>query len=70
MGCVRVDDFETLPRIYTLVRAIVTPEYDAIFRAGNDLLLEQYLDGVEFDVDLVCDGRVRVLQRLSELADG
>ena len=24
-----------------------------IFRAGNDLLLEEYLDGVEFDVDLV-----------------
>ena len=26
---------------------------DCIFRAGNDLLVEQYLDGVEFDVDLV-----------------
>ncbi len=24
-----------------------------IFRAGNDLLLEEYLDGVEFDVDIV-----------------
>ena len=53
MGCVRVDDFETLPRIYSLVRDVVRPEHDVIFRAGNDLLLEEYLDGVEFDVDLV-----------------
>ena len=53
MGCVRVDDFETLPSIYSLVRDVVRPEHDVIFRAGNDLLLEEYLDGVEFDVDLV-----------------
>jgi biotin carboxylase len=57
-GCVRVDDFESLPGVYTLVRGVVTPEHMGIFRAGNDLLLEQYLDGVEFDVDLVLqDGR-------------
>jgi biotin carboxylase len=53
MGCVRVDDFESLPGVYKLVRSVVTPEQDGIFRAGSDLLLEQYLDGVEFDVDLV-----------------
>ena len=53
VGCVRVDDLESLPGIYALVRGIVSPENDAIFRAGNDLLLEEYLDGVEFDVDLV-----------------
>jgi carnosine synthase len=53
MGCIRVDDLESLPGIYALVRRIVNPENDAIFRAGNDLLLEEYLDGVEFDVDLV-----------------
>ena len=52
-GCVRVDSFESLPGVYKLVRAAVTPEQMAIFRAGSDLLLEQYLDGVEFDVDLV-----------------
>ena len=71
MGCVRVDGFESLPGVYKLVRAVVTPEQDSIFRAGRDLLLEQYLDGVEFDVDLVSAGRrLRVLQRVSELADG
>ena len=36
----------------------MSPENDVIFRAGNDLLLEEYLDGVEFDVDLVMhDGK-------------
>ena len=53
IGCVRVDDFESLAGVYKLVRAVVTPEQDEIFRAGSDLLLEQYLDGVEFDVDLI-----------------
>ena len=58
VGCVRVDNVESLPGVYSLVRSVVGPESDAIFRAGNDLLLEEYLDGVEFDVDLVMhDGR-------------
>jgi biotin carboxylase len=52
-GCVRVDSFESLPGVYKLIHDIVTPERKAIFRAGSDLLLEQYLDGVEFDVDLI-----------------
>jgi carnosine synthase len=55
MGCVRVDGFESLAGVYKLVRGVVTPEYNTIFRAGSDLLLEQYLDGVEFDVDLVLE---------------
>jgi hypothetical protein len=53
MGTVRVDDLESLPSIYTLVRSVARPEGHTIFRAGNDLLLEEYLDGVEFDIDLV-----------------
>jgi biotin carboxylase len=55
VGCVRVDDFESLPGLYRIVRDVVRPESDSIFRAGNDLMLEQYLDGVEFDVDLVME---------------
>ena len=71
VGCIRVDDLESLPGVYSLVRRIVDPENDVIFRAGNDLLLEEYLDGVEFDVDLVMhEGGVRVRERLAELADG
>jgi biotin carboxylase len=58
VGCVRVDSLDALPRIYSLVREVVTPDHDGIFRMGNDLLLEEYLDGVEFDVDLLMhDGR-------------
>jgi carnosine synthase len=53
MGCLRIDTFESLPGVYKLVRAVVTPEQDGIFRAGSDLLLEEYLDGVEFDIDLI-----------------
>jgi biotin carboxylase len=57
-GTVRVDDLDSLPTIYTLVRAVTRPETHAIFRVGNDLLLEEYMDGVEFDVDLLMhDGR-------------
>jgi len=53
VGCIRVDDMEFLPKVYSLVRDVVTADEMSFFRAGNDLLLEQYLDGVEFDVDLI-----------------
>ena len=58
VGCVRVDDVESLPTVYSLVRDVVTTDPLSFFRAGNDLLVEQYLDGVEFDVDLIMhDGK-------------
>jgi len=58
VGCVRVDDVEALPTVYSLVRDVVTTDPLSFFRAGNDLLVEQYLDGVEFDVDLIMhDGK-------------
>ena len=41
VGGIRVDDLESLPGVYALVRRIVSPENDVIFRAGNDLLLEE-----------------------------
>ena len=65
-GCVRVDSFEDLPGVYQLVRAVVTPEQKAIFRAGSDLLLEQYLDGVEFDVDLILQDGECVFSSVSQ----
>jgi biotin carboxylase len=65
-GCVRVDSFESLPGVYKLVRAVVTPDQMAIFRAGSDLLLEQYLDGVEFDVDLVLQDGECVFSSVSQ----
>src|SRR4029079_14549091 len=66
MGCVRVNGFEDLPGIYNLVRDVVRPEHVDIFRAGNDLLLEEYLDGVEFDVDLVLADGTCVFNSVSQ----
>jgi len=66
MGCVRVDDLESLPGVYRLVRDVVRPETDGIFRAGNDLLLEEYLDGVEFDVDVVMQDGECVFSSVSQ----
>ena len=65
-GCVRVDSIEALSGVYRLVRAVVTPEQKAIFRAGSDLLLEQYLDGVEFDVDLIMQDGECVFSSVSQ----
>jgi biotin carboxylase len=53
VGCIRVDDVESLPKVYSMVRDAISATDVVDFRAGNDLLLEQYLDGVEFDVDLI-----------------
>lgn len=66
VGCVRVDSFQVLPAVYRRVRQAVDPEADAIFRAGNDLLLEEYLDGVEFDVDLVLEDGACVFASVSQ----
>jgi carnosine synthase len=65
-GCVKVDDLEALLTVYKLVRTVVTPEQDEIFRAGSDLLLEQYLDGVEFDVDLILQDGECVFSSVSQ----
>jgi biotin carboxylase len=66
VGCIRVDDAESLPGIYSIVRSMVRPEVEMIFRAGNDLLLEEYLDGVEFDVDLVMQDGECVFSSVSQ----
>jgi carnosine synthase len=65
-GCVRIDDFAALPDVYRVVRNVVSAEADDIFRAGNDLLLEEYLDGVEFDVDLVFEDGACVFSSVSQ----
>jgi len=53
VGCVKVDSIESLPGVYKLVRSALTGEHEDYFRAGSDLLIEEYLDGVEFDIDLI-----------------
>ena len=60
------DSIESLPGVYKLVRSVVTPERKAIFRAGSDLLLEEYLDGVEFDVDQILQDGECVFSSVSQ----
>jgi biotin carboxylase len=66
VGCIRVDDVESLPHVYSKVRDVVAIDDMSFFRAGNDLLLEQYLDGVEFDVDLVMHEGACVFSSVSQ----
>jgi carnosine synthase len=66
MGCLRIDSFEAIPGVYRLVRDLVSVETHGIFRAGNDLLLEEYLDGVEFDIDLVLEDGECVFSSVSQ----
>ena len=68
VGCVRVDSFESLPNIYWLVRKELETTNVVDLRAGNDLLLEEYLDGVEFDVDLVLEDGECVFSSVSQQA--
>ena len=66
LGCLRVDDVEGLEAGYARVAALVTPELNAIFRQGCELLLEEYLDGTEFDVDILLSGGECVFSAVSE----
>ena len=66
IGTVRVDSFESLPDIYWIVRRELAIPQIIDFRAGNDLLLEEYLDGVEFDVDLVLEDGECVFSSVSQ----
>ncbi len=66
LGCLRVDDMASLEAGYARVSALITPELNAIFQQGCDLLLEEYLDGIEFDVDLLLSGGACVFSAVSE----
>ncbi len=56
MGVKKVTNHAEALAAFDEVRAIVTPEVDPIFAQGADLVLEQYLDGREYDVDVVMRG--------------
>ncbi len=66
VGTVRVDSFESLPDIYWIVRKELESPQIIDFRAGNDLLLEEYLDGVEFDIDLVLEDGECIFSSVSQ----
>jgi carnosine synthase len=67
VGCVRVDSFEDLPGVYDIVRRELAHTALAdLRRARNDLLFEQYLDGAEFDVDLIMQDGEPVFSSVSQ----
>lgn len=58
VGCIRVDGPDELDAAWAAATSTVDPEFDAIFWQGSAMLLEQYLDGPEFDIEvLLSDGR-------------
>lgn len=52
-GCYRVDSLEELVEAYARIQPQIGPEMNPIFVQGTRLLLEEYLVGTEFDVDVV-----------------
>ena len=68
VGCIRVDAFESLPDIYWLVRKELATTTVVNLHSRTELLFEEYLDGVEFDVDLVLDDGRCVFSSVSQQA--
>jgi carnosine synthase len=66
IGCLRVDDLASLEAGHARVSALIGPELNPIFEQGSNLLLEEYLDGTEFDVDFVLSGGECVFSAVSE----
>ena len=66
VGCVRVDSVESLPDIYWIVRRELETTRVVDLRAGNDLAVEEYLDGVEYDIDLILEDGECVFSSVSQ----
>jgi biotin carboxylase len=66
MGCLRVNDLAELETEYPIISRMICPDLDPIFEQGTDLMLEEYLDGTEFDVDIVLANGACVFAAVSE----
>jgi carnosine synthase len=53
IGTERVNDIDEAVAAYERISALVNPRTDPVFATNSDLLLMQYLNGHEYDVDLV-----------------
>lgn len=53
IGTEKVNNMEEAVAAYERISALVNPKTDPIFALNSDLILMQYLDGKEYDVDLV-----------------
>ncbi|NNN05901.1 MAG: ATP-grasp domain-containing protein, partial [Elusimicrobia bacterium] len=56
IGTERVNSMDEAVKAFERVSALVNPRTDPVFATNSDLLLMQYLDGPEYDVDLVMRG--------------
>ena len=56
IGTERVNSVEEAVAAYERISRLINPQTDPIFASNSDLLLMQYLNGHEYDVDLVVRG--------------
>lgn len=66
IGTEKVSSLEEAVAAYKRISDIINPKTDPIFANNSDLLLMQYLDGHEYDVDLVMVGGQPVFQSLTD----
>eukprot|EP00871_Galdieria_phlegrea_P003506 jgi/Galph1/4156/GphlegSOOS_G2841.1 len=66
MGVYRVDSVEQLDQVYQQVIPLLDPQKDAIWAQGTDLILEEFYDGDEFDVDMLLFGGKVVYAKLAD----
>lgn len=66
MGVKRVDSRAQALAAFEEMARMVTAQTDPIFKQGTQLVLEQYLNGPEWDVDLVMQGGKAVFASLTD----
>ncbi|MBI3563876.1 MAG: ATP-grasp domain-containing protein, partial [Elusimicrobia bacterium] len=66
IGTERVNSVAEAVAAYERISRLINPQTDAIFAQNSDLLLMQYLDGHEYDVDLVVRGGKVVFSSLTD----
>jgi carnosine synthase len=66
IGTERVNSVAEAVSAYERISRLINPQTDPIFAQNSDLLLMQYLDGHEYDVDLVMRGGKVVFSSLTD----
>ncbi|GJQ10043.1 hypothetical protein GpartN1_g1834.t1 [Galdieria partita] len=56
MGVYRVNDYQHLEEEFNQLLPLMDPKKDSIWAQGTEMILEEYYDGDEFDVDLLLFG--------------
>ena len=66
IGTERVNNMDEAVSAYERISALVNPQTDPVFANNSELLLMQYLDGKEYDVDLVMRGGEVVFESITD----